>query len=92
MKIDYACSEFNRLGTNISIKHGVANIEGIDKLYGTNVMASDLRAGLALVIAGLIADGTTILSRIYHIDRGYEKLEDKLNAVGANIKRIKLEV
>lgn len=84
--------EFNRLGTNISIKHGVANIEGVDKLYGTNVMASDLRAGAALVIAGLIADGTTILSRIYHIDRGYEKLEDKLNAVGANIKRIKLEV
>ena len=55
-------------------------------------MASDLRAGAALVVAGLIADGETILSRIYHIDRGYDKLEDKLNKVGAKIERIKLEV
>ena len=62
--------EFNRMGTNISIRHGIANVEGVDKLYGTNVMASDLRAGAALVVAGLIADGETILSRIYHIDRG----------------------
>ena len=84
--------EFNRMGTNISIRHGIANIEGADKLYGTNVMASDLRAGAALVVAGLIADGETILSRIYHIDRGYDKLEDKLNKVGAKIERIKLEV
>ena len=84
--------EFNRMGTNISIRHGIANIEGVDKLYGTNVMASDLRAGAALVVAGLIADGETILSRIYHIDRGYDKLEDKLNKVGAKIERIKLEV
>ena len=59
---------------------------------GTNIMASDLRAGAALVVAGLIADGETILSRIYHIDRGYDKLEDKLNKVGAKIERIKLEV
>ena len=58
----------------------------------TNIMASDLRAGAALVVAGLIADGETILSRIYHIDRGYDKLEDKLNKVGAKIERIKLEV
>lgn len=84
--------EFNRMGTNISIRHGIANIEGVNKLYGTNVMASDLRAGAALVVAGLIADGETILSRIYHIDRGYDKLEDKLNKVGAKIERIKLEV
>lgn len=84
--------EFNRMGTNISIRHGIANVEGVDKLYGTNVMASDLRAGAALVVAGLIADGETILSRIYHIDRGYDKLEDKLNKVGAKIERIKLEV
>ena len=84
--------EFNRMGTNISIRHGIANVEGVDKLYGTNVMASDLRAGAALVVAGLIADGETILSRIYHIDRGYDKLEDKLNNVGAKIERIKLEV
>lgn len=84
--------EFNRMGTDISIKHGIANIVGVEKLYGTNVMASDLRAGAALVIAGLIADGETILSRIYHIDRGYEGLEHKLNKVGAKIERIKLEV
>ena len=84
--------EFNRMGTNISIRHGIANVEGVDKLYGTNVMASDLRAGAALVVAGLIADGETVLSRIYHIDRGYDKLEDKLNKVGAKIERIKLEV
>ena len=84
--------EFNRRGTNISIRRGIANVESVDKLYGTNVMASDLRAGAALVVAGLIADGETILSRIYHIDRGYDKLEDKLNKVEAKIERIKLEV
>ena len=84
--------EFNRMGTNISIRHGIANIEGVDKIYGTNVMASDLRAGAALVVAGLIADGETTLSRIYHIDRGYDKLEEKLKKVGASIERIKLNV
>lgn len=85
-------SEFNRMGTNISIRHGIANIEGVDKLYGAEVMASDLRAGAALVIAGLIAEGETILNRVYHIDRGYEKLEEKLKAVGAKIERIKLGI
>ncbi len=84
--------ELNRMGADITIRHGIANVEGVETLYGTNVMASDLRAGAALVIAGLIADGDTILSRIYHIDRGYDKLEEKLNKVGAKIERIKLEV
>ncbi|WP_064612184.1 UDP-N-acetylglucosamine 1-carboxyvinyltransferase [Streptobacillus moniliformis] len=84
--------ELNRMGADINIRHGIANVEGVENLYGTNVMASDLRAGAALVVAGLIADGYTILSRIYHIDRGYDKLEEKLNKVGAKIERIKLEV
>ncbi|WP_064579647.1 UDP-N-acetylglucosamine 1-carboxyvinyltransferase [Streptobacillus moniliformis] len=84
--------ELNRMGADINIRHGIANVEGVENLYGTNVMASDLRAGAALVVAGLIADGDTILSRIYHIDRGYDKLEEKLNKVGAKIERIKLEV
>ncbi|WP_073507947.1 UDP-N-acetylglucosamine 1-carboxyvinyltransferase [Streptobacillus notomytis] len=84
--------ELNRMGADITIRHGIANVEGVETLYGTNVMASDLRAGAALVVAGLIADGDTILSRIYHIDRGYDKLEEKLNKVGAKIERIKLEV
>lgn len=55
-------------------------------------MASDLRAGAALVLAGLVADGETIINRVYHIDRGYDKLEQKLNAVGADIQRIKLDI
>ncbi|WP_156299252.1 UDP-N-acetylglucosamine 1-carboxyvinyltransferase [Streptobacillus canis] len=84
--------ELNRMGADITIRHGIANVEGVETLYGTNVMASDLRAGAALVVAGLVADGDTILSRIYHIDRGYDKLEEKLNKVGAKIERIKLEV
>lgn len=84
--------EFNRMGSNITIRHGIANITGVDKIYGTNVMASDLRAGAALVIAGLIADGTTTLSRIYHVDRGYDKLEEKLTKLGAKIERINLDI
>ncbi|CAM3096137.1 UDP-N-acetylglucosamine 1-carboxyvinyltransferase [Streptobacillus felis] len=84
--------ELNRMGADITIRHGIANVEGVETLYGTNVMASDLRAGAALVVAGLVADGDTTLSRIYHIDRGYDKLEEKLNKVGAKIERIKLEI
>lgn len=85
-------AEFNRMGTNIKIHHGVAIIEGVESLQGAQVMASDLRAGAALVLAGLIAKGETKLNRIYHIDRGYEKLEDKLNKLGADIKRIKFDI
>ena len=84
--------EFNRMGTDIIIKHGIAMINGGLSLTGAEVMASDLRAGAALVLAGLVADGETIVNRVYHIDRGYDKLEQKLNAVGADIQRIKLDI
>ena len=84
--------EFNRMGADITIKHGVAFINGGLPLTGAEVMSSDLRAGAALVLAALAADGETIINRVYHIDRGYDKLELKLNTVGAQIERIKLDV
>ena len=83
--------EFNRMGTDISIRHGVAVVSGGLPLSGAEVMASDLRAGAALVLAGLAAEGDTIVNRVYHIDRGYDKLEEKLNKVGAKIERVKLD-
>ncbi len=85
-------AEFNRMGANIKVQHSIANIEGVDELEGAEVMASDLRAGAALVLAGLVANGTTRLNRIYHIDRGYDKLEEKLIKLGADIKREKFEI
>ncbi|WP_156286576.1 UDP-N-acetylglucosamine 1-carboxyvinyltransferase [Oceanivirga salmonicida] len=85
-------AEFNRMGTNIKVQHSVAHIEGVDSLEGAEVMASDLRAGAALVLAGLVANGETRLNRIYHVDRGYDKLEEKLIKLGANIKREKFEL
>lgn len=84
--------EFNRMGADITIRHGVAFINGGLPLTGAEVMSSDLRAGAALVLAGLAADGVTIVNRVYHIDRGYDKLELKLNTVGAQIERIKLDI
>ena len=84
--------EFNRMGADITIKHGVAFINGGLPLTGAEVMSSDLRAGAALVLAALAADGETVVNRVYHIDRGYDKLELKLNAVGAQIERIKLDI
>ena len=84
--------EFNRMGADITIKHGVAFINGGLPLTGAEVMSSDLRAGAALVLAALAADGETIVNRVYHIDRGYDKLELKLNTVGAQIERIKLDI
>lgn len=85
-------AEFNRMGANIKIQHGIANILGVDNLEAADVMASDLRAGAALVLAGLVAKGDTRLRRIYHIDRGYERLEDKLIALGASIERVKFNI
>ena len=84
--------EFNRMGADITIRHGIAFISGGLPLTGAEVMSSDLRAGAALVLAGLAADGVTVVNRVYHIDRGYDKLELKLNTVGAQIERIKLDI
>ena len=84
--------EFNRMGADITIKHGVAFINGGLPLTGAEVMSSDLRAGAALVLAALAADGETVVNRVYHIDRGYDKLELKLNDVGAQIERVKLDI
>lgn len=81
--------ELNRMGAQINIEDNVAIINGVKKLSGAKVMASDLRASVALVIAGLCAEGETEVSRIYHLDRGYERLEEKLKGLGATIKRVK---
>ncbi len=78
-----------RMGADIKVEGHSAIIKGVKKLSAAPVMASDLRGGAALVLAGLIAEGTTELSRIYHLDRGYVKLEEKLNSLGADIKRVK---
>lgn len=82
-------SELNRMGANILLEGATAIIKGVDRLSGAPVMASDLRASAALVLAALVAEGTTEISRIYHLDRGYERLEEKLSGVGAVIKRVK---
>ena len=81
--------ELNRMGAQVNIEDNVAIINGVKKLSGAQVMASDLRASVALVIAGLVAEGETTVSRIYHLDRGYERLEEKLKGLGATIKRVK---
>ena len=80
-------SELNRMGANILLEGPTAIVKGVKDLSGAQVMASDLRASAALVLAGLVAEGRTEISRIYHLDRGYEHLEEKLTAVGANIER-----
>ncbi len=84
-------SELNRMGAEINLEGATAIIKGVRRLSGAQVMASDLRASASLVLAGLVAEGDTEISRIYHLDRGYERLEDKLTAVGADIVRMKEE-
>jgi UDP-N-acetylglucosamine 1-carboxyvinyltransferase len=79
--------ELLRLGADIEVEGNTAVIRGVARLTGANVMATDLRASACLVIAGLIADGETTIDRIYHLDRGYERIEDKLSALGARIRR-----
>jgi UDP-N-acetylglucosamine 1-carboxyvinyltransferase len=81
--------ELNRLGANIVIEGNTATTEGVKSLSGAIVMATDLRASASLVIAGLAAQGETMVDRIYHLDRGYDRMEKKLAAVGANIVRVK---
>ncbi|WP_288130571.1 UDP-N-acetylglucosamine 1-carboxyvinyltransferase [Microbulbifer sp.] len=80
--------ELNRMGANIVLEGNTAIVSGVEKLKGAPVMASDLRASASLVIAGMIAEGTTTVDRIYHIDRGYECIEEKLRQLGANIRRV----
>jgi UDP-N-acetylglucosamine 1-carboxyvinyltransferase len=83
--------ELNRMGARIRKEGATAVVQGVKEMQGATVMASDLRASAALVLAGLVAKGQTTIDRVYHIDRGYEKIEQKLRAVGANIERIKQE-
>ena len=80
--------ELNRMGSNIQVNGNQATIEGVDSLYGAEVMATDLRASASLILAGLCARGETKVDRIYHIDRGYERIEEKLNYLGADIIRL----
>jgi UDP-N-acetylglucosamine 1-carboxyvinyltransferase len=80
--------ELNRMGADINLEGNTAIVKGVERLKSAPVMASDLRASASLVIAGLVADGDTIVDRIYHIDRGYECIEEKLQQLGANIRRV----
>ena len=80
--------ELNRMGCDISVKGNHAVIQGVKTIYGAQVMATDLRASASLILAGLCAKGETVVDRIYHIDRGYERIEEKLNYLGANIIRL----
>jgi len=80
--------ELNRLGANLDVEKNCVSIEGKTDLSGASVMSTDLRASVSLVMAGMVAEGTTEVLRIYHLDRGYENLEEKLNAAGASIKRM----
>ncbi len=80
--------ELNRMGTNITINGTTAHIKGVDSISGAQVMATDLRASASLILAGLVAKGETIVDRIYHIDRGYERIEEKLSNLGAEIIRL----
>ena len=80
--------ELNRMGAHIETKGRTAIVHGVPKLTGAPVMATDLRASMSLIIAGLVAEGQTEVSRIYHLDRGYERLEEKLSLVGADIERV----
>jgi UDP-N-acetylglucosamine 1-carboxyvinyltransferase len=81
--------EMRRLGADIRLEGNTAIVKGVERLQGATVMATDLRASAGLVIAGLVADGDTVVDRIYHLDRGYEALETKLAALGARIERIR---
>ena len=80
--------ELARMGADITVRGHAAVVRGVPSLAGAPVMATDLRASMGLVIAGLAAEGETIVNRVYHLDRGYERLEEKLQAVGADIERV----
>ncbi|HCP01839.1 MAG TPA: UDP-N-acetylglucosamine 1-carboxyvinyltransferase, partial [Rhodospirillaceae bacterium] len=80
--------ELQRMGAEVTLQGNTATLRGVDQLHGAPVMASDLRASASLVLAGLAADGVTEVRRIYHLDRGYERLEEKLRIVGADVERV----
>lgn len=83
------CAELSRMGANINVDNGTAVVTGVEQLSGAPVMASDLRASAALVLAALSAKGTTAIHRLYHIDRGYEHIDEKLLQLGANVERVR---
>jgi UDP-N-acetylglucosamine 1-carboxyvinyltransferase len=83
-------SELKRMGAAIDLDGATAKIRGVETLSGAPVMASDLRASAALLLAGLVADGETEINRVYHIDRGYEMIDEKLRELGAKIERVKV--
>ena len=80
--------ELSRMGAKIDVNGGVATVTGVDRLKGAPVMATDLRASVSLILAGLAAQGETLINRVYHLDRGYERVEEKLSNCGAKIERI----
>ena len=80
--------ELLRMGADIDVQGGTATVTGVERLKGAPVMATDLRASVSLILAGLAAEGETVVSRVYHLDRGYERVEEKLGAVGARIERV----
>jgi UDP-N-acetylglucosamine 1-carboxyvinyltransferase len=81
--------ELDRMGADIRLEGNRAVVRGVEELSGAPVMASDLRASVALILAGLVANGKTEVSRVYHLDRGYEQIEKKLSLLGAAIERVK---
>ncbi len=82
-------AELKRMGADISVEGNIATVKGVPKLQGAPLMATDLRASASLVVAALAAKGETTIHRIYHLDRGYEKMEEKLQQIGADVRRVK---
>jgi len=81
--------ELGRMGAKIDVNGGIATVEGVNRLKGAPVMATDLRASVSLILAGLAAEGETLINRVYHLDRGYERVEEKLSSCGAKIERVR---
>jgi UDP-N-acetylglucosamine 1-carboxyvinyltransferase len=82
-------SELRRMGADIQVDGNIAIVKGVPRLSGAPVMATDLRASASLILAGLVAEGTTEVNRVYHLDRGYDSIEKKFSGLGADIKRVK---
>jgi UDP-N-acetylglucosamine 1-carboxyvinyltransferase len=81
--------EMSRMGTKVTLKGNIAIIEGTEKLSGAPVMCTDLRASAALILCAIVAEGETEIQRVYHLDRGYERIDEKLTQLGAKIRRVK---